>query len=144
VAQVFGDARRIGEESKALDGLLLARVGAPGRQREPRAPPLAPLRTARGLDQHELLDARLGRGVVQCDVGSQGMSDEGTLPGAKLCEQRLEVAVECSHLEGVGMVRIAMPAEVECHDVVVARKLRNQMIPPVKVGAAAVQQHDPG
>ena len=53
-------------------------------------------------------------------------------------EQRLEVAVECSHFQCLGVFGIAVSAKVECDHPVISGKRGTEVVPPVQVGAAAV------
>ncbi len=76
--------------------------------------------------------------MMQRNVRAQGVSDERVVSGVEMREECLEVAVECSHFQRLGVFGISVPAKVECDHAVVSSECGAQVIPPVEVGSAAV------
>src|SRR5262249_18626594 len=83
------------------------------------------------------------RGVLQCDVSAHRVAEQRRVGGAEVLEQRGEVALERTGA-GLGLVRVAMAPEVEGDDVKALGQDRGDIVPPVGVGAAAVEEHEGG
>ena len=82
------------------------------------------------------------RGMVEGDLCAHGMAHEADRWGAQVFAEPLEVGVECADLEFFGIVGVAVPAKIECQNVVVLREFGGHMIPPVGIGPPSVEQHE--
>lgn len=71
------------------------------------------------------------------------VSEQGRVGLAQVLEQGREVALERAGAR-LGLVRVAVAAEVEGDDVEALRERGGDVVPPVGVGAAAVEQHQGG
>lgn len=70
------------------------------------------------------------------------MPDQYHVVAAQVLDQEFEVLVERADYEIVGIVRNAVSSEVERDDKETIRKMRRDVVPPVRVRTTAMQEDE--
>lgn len=141
-ARRLGGVRRLRKEAEARNGLLPAPVAAPDPERAPRRLAEARRRPASDVEHHEAPDASSSGGVVERDPTAQGVSDQKRGLAAEILDEGGQILGEGTDEELVRMVGIAMATEIERHDVEAVREADREVVPPMDVSPAAVEEDE--
>ena len=98
---------------------------------------------AQALDGDEVGDVfRENAGVTQRDIASQRMSDDSQRRQMPLIDQLREVVDVVRHcvMAGIRPLRVAMPAQIGCDDVILVRQRPRDPVPVAAMVAPAVDQ----
>jgi hypothetical protein len=98
--------------------------------------------TARWVDGDDGLAVSVFSRVIQSDSSAEGVPCEHRFGSAEPLEQRFEITVERPHFDFARRIRVPVAAEVEGDDLETFRQTRREMVPPMGVGAAPVEEDE--
>jgi hypothetical protein len=78
--------------------------------------------------------------MIERHGGAHRMTHEKHILAAEPLEHRFEVVVECPDLPGLRIVRVSVPSEIEGVDGSLLGPAHGQVVPPMRVRPAAVEQ----
>lgn len=146
LAQRFGGMARLREELVARDRILKRWVRAPKGEREPRSSARCFGSAAGEVNEEEATSRGEAACVVECDCCPHGMADEDHVLSAKGLQKGFEINAEGADFVVIREFRVAMAAKVEsvdrCFVLEFSGEGASDMIPPMRVRAAAMKQDD--
>ena len=77
-------------------------------------------------------------------MGAHRVPDEGRVGRSQMLEDGLEIALETTRLDAFRVVRVAVAAKVDGDHVEPDGEGRGDVVPPVRVGTAAVEEDELG
>ena len=128
-------------EAKSLNGLLLTRIGSGQGKGQSRHSPRALFRAAGRIDQNQTSGLFESTGVVEGDLSPHGMADNHEIALSQIVAKRFQVGVEGSDRQFFRVIGVSMTPKIECNHPSVATKRPRDLIPPMGVGAPAMEQH---
>src|SRR6056297_1915192 len=134
--------RRFRKETESGDGLLEARPGSSKQEGQARATSRAAGAAPREIHERDGAGRREAARVVERDARTHGVSDDEDVVPAQPGDERLEVQVEGAHSPLFGVGRVAVTAEVERVDGSPLRERGRDVVPPVRIGAAAMKEDE--
>jgi len=144
-----GHARLVGHEAEGAERRGAGRIAA--ALPSPRDTTTPPRRQLGGHVAHPAIEQRqalrplgVARGPPRRDAAAHGVGDECHASGGEGPEQGVEVGGEVLDAVGrrVGPVALAVAAQVRRDDPPARHECGHERIPPVRVSAVAVEEHD--